>query len=75
MFRLYAEKNELSSFWLGVIKVDGKWTKITWDPIHLDDLNIVNTEAIGNCMIADSENQFKPKIVDCGEKHGVCLIN
>lgn len=73
LFRLYAEKYGLSSFWLGVTKVDGTWMRTTWEPENLDYFSINDADSVGDCIIADSNNEFKPKIVDCEEKHGVCL--
>ena len=71
LFSAYSIHTSLGSYWLGVKRIDGKWIKNNRDKMQSIDAEIVNPDSDGDCMISDSENYFRAKIVNCQDKYKV----
>ena len=61
----------LGSFWLGVKRIDGVWYKSNKEKLSPVDLDIIDKTAEGDCMIIDTTQGFRGKIVSCTESYPV----
>ena len=70
---MFAQAKGIGSYWLGVSRVDGQWIQTNQDPVNWVNLNIedVETPGTGDCLIADADNNFKIKRVDCADQYAV----
>ena len=71
MYSVYAIKQNIGSYWIGITRTNGIWIKTDGRKLEDTELNLEDIEETGNCMIADSKNDFKPKIVSCTEEYKV----
>ena len=74
MFSVYAIEQNIGSYWIGVTRTNGVWIKTDGRILEDTELSLEDNNDEGDCMIADSENEFKPKIVSCTEEYQVCML-
>ena len=73
MFSVYAEHHNLTSFWIGAFKAEGQWMKSDETELSAYELKFKDN-GTGDCVIADAENSFKPKLVSCLESYAVSFL-
>jgi len=71
LYSVYAIKQNIGSYWIGIKRTNGVWIKTDGRKLEDTELNLEDIEETGNCMIADSKNGFIPKIVSCTEEYKV----
>ena len=71
IFSVYAEEQDIGSYWIGVTRINGVWVKTDGRKLEDTELSFEDNIDEGDCIIADNENDFKPKIVSCTEKNRV----
>ena len=69
--RVYSESISMGSFWIGVKQIDGVWLKTNGEILSKYEVQLINEDTDGNCIIADKDSDYKHKIVDCNLQFSV----
>ena len=55
----------MGSYWIGVRKINETWLKTNGNQLSMIDLKIKNDWSEGDCIVADADDDYKPKAVSC----------
>ena len=70
VFRVYAKEKGLGSFWVGVERRQGAWTKTSGPRLTPIDVNVTDWSG-GDCLMADADADYQHKAVSCDESFTV----
>ena len=68
---MYSQEKSVGSFWIGVQNINGSWIKSDGQLLSNYEVNLVNNETDGDCIIADSTVNYLHRAVSCADPYQV----